>query len=34
MFEDVLAVMPPHLLQQRQQLDQELAAAAKDATLS
>jgi len=32
MFEDVLAVMPPHLLHQRQQLDQELAAAAKDAT--
>jgi len=32
MFEDVLATMPAHLLRQRQQLDQEIAAAAKDAT--
>ncbi|HEY6457541.1 MAG TPA: thiamine pyrophosphate-dependent enzyme [Steroidobacteraceae bacterium] len=32
MFEDVFAVMPPHLLRQRQQLDQELLAAAQDAT--
>ena len=31
MFEDVFAIMPPHLLRQRQQLDEELAAAAKDA---
>jgi 2-oxoisovalerate dehydrogenase E1 component alpha subunit len=30
MFEDVFATMPPHLLRQRQQLDQELAAAAQD----
>ena len=29
MFEDVLAVMPPHLLRQRQQLDEELAACRK-----
>jgi hypothetical protein len=28
MFDDVLASMPPHLQRQRQQLDQELAAAA------
>ena len=32
MFEDVFATMPPHLLRQRQQLDQELVAATKDAT--
>ena len=32
MFEDVFATMPPHLLRQRQQLDQELLAATKDAT--
>jgi 2-oxoisovalerate dehydrogenase E1 component alpha subunit len=32
MFEDVFATMPPHLLRQQQQLDQELVAAAKDAT--
>ena len=34
MFEDVFAVMPPHLLRQRQQLDEELAAAAKDAPIA
>jgi 2-oxoisovalerate dehydrogenase E1 component alpha subunit len=32
MFEDVFATMPPHLLRQRQQLDQELVAATQDAT--
>jgi 2-oxoisovalerate dehydrogenase E1 component alpha subunit len=32
MFDDVLAVTPAHLLRQRQQLDEELAAAAKDDT--
>jgi 2-oxoisovalerate dehydrogenase E1 component alpha subunit len=32
MFEDVFATMPAHLLRQRQQLDQELLAAGKDAT--
>jgi 2-oxoisovalerate dehydrogenase E1 component alpha subunit len=31
MFEDVFATMPPHLLRQRRQLDQELAAATHDA---
>ncbi len=32
MFEDVYAVMPQHLRQQQQQLEQELAAADPDAT--
>ena len=34
MFEDVFAILPPHLLRQRQQLDEELAAAAKDAPVA